>query len=113
MAIRPETAAGDTTAAGTLELRVPVNAPLSIGKVGVRAFVDAATVYDAGEQLRDQHFERGVGGGVWFTATVIRFALDVAHGSGGSTRVSAQFRTAVLSSSRKSNVTSRNQQSAI
>lgn len=84
---RAGTAAGDSTAAGTVELRVPLNSPLSVGKVGVRAFIDAATVYDAGDSLRRQRFERGVGGGVWFTATVIRLALDVAHGASGSTRV--------------------------
>jgi hypothetical protein len=60
---------------------------MSIGKLGVRAFVDEASAYDAGARMRDQHFERGIGGGVWFTATVIRFALDVARGSNGSTRV--------------------------
>jgi hypothetical protein len=84
---RAGTVAGDSTAAGSIELRLPVTSPLSIGKVGVRAFVDAATAYDAGASLRRQHFERGIGGGVWFTATVIRIALDVAHGSSGSTRV--------------------------
>ncbi|MFN7980374.1 MAG: BamA/TamA family outer membrane protein [Vicinamibacterales bacterium] len=84
---RAGTAAGDSTAAGTIEFRMPVTSPLDIGKFGVRAFVDAATVYDAGQALRRQHFERSVGGGVWFTATVIRLALDVAHGSSGSTRV--------------------------
>lgn len=78
---------GDSTAAGSLEWRLPLSNPLSVGKIGVRAFIDAATVYDAGASLRRQHFERGVGGGVWFTATVIRLALDVAHGSGGATRV--------------------------
>lgn len=84
---RAGTASGDSTAAGTLEVRVPVSSPLSIGKLGVRAFIDAATVYDAGQRLVDQPFERGVGGGVWFTATVIRLAFDVAHGSQGQTRV--------------------------
>ena len=59
---------------------------VSLGKLGVRAFIDAATVYDAGAHLRRQRFERGVGGGVWFTATVIRLAFDVAHGSNGGTR---------------------------
>lgn len=83
---RAATDAGDSTAAGSIELRVPVSSPLSLGKLGVRAFIDAATVYDAGERLRAQHFERGVGGGVWFTATLIRLAFDVAHGSNGSTR---------------------------
>jgi outer membrane protein assembly factor BamA len=84
---RAATSAGDSTAAGTIELRVPLTSPLSIGKIGVRAFVDAATVYDAGESLRRQHFERGIGGGVWFAATVVRVFVDVAHGAAGSTRV--------------------------
>lgn len=84
---RAATAAGDTTAAGTIEIRVPLNSPTSVGKVGVRAFIDAATVYDAGRRMRDQRFDRGIGGGVWFTATVIRLALDVARGSAGDTRV--------------------------
>ena len=78
--------AGDTTAAGTIEWRLPLTSPLSLGRLGVRAFVDAATVYDAGARLTDQRFERGVGGGVWFSATVFRVALDVARGSRGTTR---------------------------
>ena len=80
-------AAGDSTAAGTIELRVPVSSPLNIAKFGVRGFVDAATVYDAGEHLADQHFDRSIGGGVWVTFTVIRVALDVARDSRGTTRV--------------------------
>lgn len=84
---RAGTDSGDSTAAGTLEVRLPVTSPLSVGKLGVRAFVDAATVYDVGQRLVDQRFERGIGGGVWFTATVIRLAVDVAHGSQGNTRV--------------------------
>lgn len=80
-------AAGDTTAAGTVELRMPITSPLDIAKLGVRAFVDAATVYDAGEHLRDQHFDRSIGGGVWVTLTVIRVALDVARDSRGTVRV--------------------------
>lgn len=79
--------AADSTAAGSIEWRLPLGNPLDIGKLGIRAFIDAATVYDAGERLRAQHFERGVGGGVWFTATVLRLAVDVAHGTGGATRV--------------------------
>lgn len=85
--VRAASAAADTTAAGTLELRVPITSPLSIGKVGVRAFIDAAAGYDAGLDIRRQRFERGIGGGVWFSATVIRLGVDVAHSSTGSTRV--------------------------
>lgn len=79
-------ATGDSTAAATLEWRLPLTSPLSVGRLGVRAFVDHAAVYDAGQRLGDQKFERGVGGGVWFSATVFRIAVDVARGSRGNTR---------------------------
>ncbi len=84
---RAASAAGDTTAAGSIEVRLPITSPLSVGKLGIRAFADAATVYDAGASLRRQHFSRAIGGGVWFAATVIRVAVDVAHGSNGETRL--------------------------
>jgi outer membrane protein assembly factor BamA len=80
-------ATGDSTASGQVELRVPLTPPLRFIKAGVRTFVDAATVYDAGEQLQDQHFEHSVGAGVWLTVTAVRVALDVAHGANGSTRL--------------------------
>ena len=81
------TASGDSLVAGSLELRVPLTSPLRFGKVGVSAFVDAGTVYDAGERLVDQRMERGVGGSIWFTAAFLRFSVAVAHGVGASTRV--------------------------
>lgn len=84
------TAAGDSLAAGSLELRVPLTSALSFGKVGVSAFLDAATVYDAGERLTDQPWRRGVGGSVWFTAAFVRVNVAVAHGIGDSTRVQFQ-----------------------
>ena len=98
---RPITIAGrrrpsfqaERLAAGSLELRVPLTSPLSVGKVGVSAFVDAAAVYDHGERLADQDFRYGVGGGVWFSAAFLRLNLAVAHGIGGSTR--AHFGTSV------------------
>ena len=80
-------AVGDTLVAGSLELRVPLTSPLSIGKFGVSAFMDIGTVYDKGRRLADQHFERGIGGGIWFGAAFIRLSLVVAHGIGGDTRV--------------------------
>ena len=71
----------------------PLSSPLRIGRFGVSAFMDLATVYDKGQQVTDQHFERGYGGGVWLSR---RFcgSVCVAHGVGGSTRV--HFGTAVL-----------------
>ena len=81
------TAIGDTLVAGTVEVRVPLTSPLSIGKAGVSAFVDIGTIYDKGQRLGDQTFSRGVGGGVWFAAAFIRLNLVVAHGIGADTHV--------------------------
>jgi hypothetical protein len=82
-----DTAVGDTLVGTSVELRLPLSSPLSVGKVGVNAFIDAATVYPKGQRLADQEFRRGIGGGVWFSAAVIRLNLAVAHGVGASTRV--------------------------
>jgi hypothetical protein len=82
-----DTAVGDTLVATSMELRVPLSSPLSVGKVGVNAFIDAATVYPKGQRLEDQDFRRGIGGGVWFSAAVVRLNVAVAHGVGASTRV--------------------------
>jgi len=81
------TAAGDTLVAGSVEVLVPLSSPLSVGKFGVNAFVDAGAVYDSGQQLADQTLRRGIGGGVWFSAAFFRLNLAVAHGIGATTRV--------------------------
>jgi outer membrane protein assembly factor BamA len=81
------TAVGDNLLAGSLELRVPLTSPFSFGKIGVNAFIDAGTVYDDGQRLIDQSIDTGVGGGVWFSAAIIRFNVAVAHGIDASTRV--------------------------
>ena len=77
---------GDTLAAGSVELLLPITSPLSFGKLGVSAFFDAGAVYDKGEHMVDQRFSRGAGGAVWFSAAFVRAYLAVAHGLGGSTR---------------------------
>lgn len=87
-------AVGDTLVSTSLELRLPLTSPLGTGKFGVSAFMDAAAIYDKGEELRHQRFERGAGGGLWIAATVFRLNLYVAHGIGGSTR--AQMDTTIL-----------------
>jgi hypothetical protein len=79
--------AGDNLAALSAEVRVPVNSPLSFGRFGVKAFVDSGTTWNAGSRLRDQTFERGVGGGVYFGATAFIADLDVAWPQTGSARV--------------------------
>ena len=84
---RAGTDAGDTLLAGSVEVRTPLTSPLSVGKFGINAFVDAGTVYDSGQRLADQTLRRGIGGGVWFSAAFLRLSLAVAHGVGSTTRV--------------------------
>ena len=80
-------AAGDTLVATSAELIVPLTSPLSVGKIGVSAFVDAGTVYDKGARFSDQTLMQGYGGSLWFSAAFLRVNLAVAHGRGSSTRV--------------------------
>jgi outer membrane protein assembly factor BamA len=78
--------AGDNLAAGTLELRQPLNSPLSVGRFGVKAFVDAGTTWAAGGRMGDQRFERGIGGGVYFGAGPFVMDLDIAKPQTGKPR---------------------------
>jgi outer membrane protein assembly factor BamA len=78
---------GDNLTAVSAELRVPLTSPLHIGRFGVKGFVDYGTVYPYGQKLADQRFDRGMGGGVFLTATVVRMGLDVAWSTEGKARV--------------------------
>ena len=81
--------AGDGLALVSAEARVPLTSPLSVGRLGIKAFVDAGTTWDAGTRLRDRRFERGVGGGMYFGATVVSANVDVAWPETGKPRVHA------------------------
>ena len=83
--------AGDSLAAVSAELRVPVNSPLSFGRFGVKAFVDAGTVWNAGHRLSDQAWDRGIGGGVYFGATALTLDVDVAWPERGNPRAHVSF----------------------
>ncbi len=83
--------AGDNLATMSAELRVPVTSPLNMGRFGVKAFVDAGTVYSAGEKLGGQRFDRGVGAGVFLTATVLGAGLDIAWPQTGSGKPRVHF----------------------
>jgi len=79
--------AGDNLFAVSAEIRVPITSPLSIGRFGVKAFVDSGTTYAVGEHLADQHLvDRGIGGGVYLHLTVVSVSLDVARSRAGDTR---------------------------
>jgi hemolysin activation/secretion protein len=78
--------AGDSLAALSAELRVPLNSPLSAGRFGAKGFVDAGTVWSAGTRLADQPWDRGVGAGVYLGAAVFMLDVDVAWPEEGSAR---------------------------
>jgi outer membrane protein assembly factor BamA len=78
--------ANDNMAAVSAEVRIPITSPLSVGRFGVKAFVDAGTAYPFGERFTDQQLDRGVGGGVYLHLTILSVALDVAKAHGGDTR---------------------------
>ena len=79
---------GDTAMSSSIELRVPVTSVTSGGKLGLTVFADAARTADHGARLADRDWQRGVGAGAFFIASVVRLNLDVARGlDGGRTRV--------------------------
>lgn len=83
------TAAGDFLAAASAELIVPLSSPLSFGRLGVSAFVDAGTAHDYGRRPGDAEWKHGIGGSVWFSAAFLRLNVAIARGIGSSTRVHA------------------------
>lgn len=78
---------GDTLAAGSAEIRLPITSALHVARFGTSVFMDVGAAYDKGERLGGQKMERGVGGGVWATAPFFRVSLMVARGLGSGTRV--------------------------
>jgi outer membrane protein assembly factor BamA len=79
--------AGDSLAAVSAELRVPLNSPVRVSQFGVKAFIDAGTVWNSETRLADQQFERGVGGGVFLGVAVAMLDLDIAWPQDGKPRV--------------------------
>jgi outer membrane protein assembly factor BamA len=78
--------AGDNMATLSAELRYPLNSPLNTGRFGLKAFVDAGTTWASGERLKDQRFERGIGGGIYLGAGPVIVDLDVAWPEEGKPR---------------------------
>jgi hypothetical protein len=79
---------GDRTLAASAELRVPITSVLSGAKLGVTAFMDAGKVWNHGESADLAPWHRGVGGGLFLIASIVKINVDVAHGlKNGDTRV--------------------------
>jgi hypothetical protein len=79
---------GDRTLVASAELRLPITSVLSNAKLGVMGFFDLGTAYDFDQRLDDAVWRRGVGGGVFLIAPLVKLNLDIAHGlKTGDTRV--------------------------
>jgi hemolysin activation/secretion protein len=79
--------ADDNAAALSAELRLPLISPLGAGRFGAKVFVDSGTTWASGATLRDQRFEHGIGGGVYFGAAALIADADIAWPEHGRPRV--------------------------
>ena len=59
----------DNAAGASVAYAYPLGSPLNIARVGLRAFVDWAAVYPAKTSWQDASYDRGIGGGLFLTAT--------------------------------------------
>ena len=77
---------GDTLWASSVELRVPLSSATRVGRVGLRAFVDAGDVTDH-HGVFTAPTRLGAGVGAFTQASLLQMALDVAHGRDSGWRV--------------------------
>ncbi len=81
---------GDRLLAASVELRLPMGSPISIGNAGFRVFYDTAAAYDVGQRVRGARFLKGAGGGVFLTVPPFgSVRLDLGHDFRGSLRLHA------------------------
>ena len=65
---------------------IPLNSPLTFGRFGFKAFVDAGTVWNTGARYDDEKFDRGIGGGIYLGAGPFIIDLDIAKPRIGNVR---------------------------
>ncbi len=78
---------GDSLLGASAELRIPLNSPMGISRLGVSLFTDTGTVWNSGEHLSDARFRTGGGAGVFLLASLFQASLDVGFRQGGGARV--------------------------
>ena len=78
--------AGDNIFASSAELRIPLNSPLTFGRFGLKAFVDAGTAWNTGARWDDEPFDRGIGAGVYMGGGPFIIDLDIAKPRTGNVR---------------------------
>jgi hemolysin activation/secretion protein len=82
---------GDRLTLASAELRIPWSSPLGGGRAGLTIFGDTAAAYPYDQRVRETRFHRGVGAGVFFSASVFAFNLDVARSDAGRQRAHVGF----------------------
>ena len=78
--------AGDNLFATSAELRIPLNSPLTVGRFGLKTFVDAGTAWNSGARWDDNRLDRGIGGGFYLGAGPFIMDLDIAKPRTGNVR---------------------------
>jgi len=66
---------------------VPLSSPLGVTKFGIHFFGDTGAVWDHGIEIGQARFEEGVGGGVFFLASIIKLNLEVGFRSNWGSRL--------------------------
>jgi hypothetical protein len=80
--------AGDRMLSASAEVRVPLTSVLNGAKLGITVFTDAGKAWDFGSSMDQAEWHRGVGGGLFLIASIVRINLDIAHGlKTGDTKV--------------------------
>lgn len=84
--------AGDRMAAGSVEVRLPFDSPMGIGRAGMVLFYDAGKTWNVGQRPGDFTLQQGAGAGVFLIAPFVRVNLDVARNlTSGGTRAHFGF----------------------
>jgi surface antigen Omp85-like protein/surface antigen-like variable number repeat protein len=80
--------AGDRILSTSAEVRVPLTSVLNGAKLGITVFTDAGKAWDVGSSMDQAEWHRGVGGGLFLIASIVRINLDIARGlKTGDTKV--------------------------
>ncbi|HEU4890034.1 MAG TPA: BamA/TamA family outer membrane protein [Vicinamibacterales bacterium] len=72
--------AGDRMLSTSAEVRVPLTSVLNGAKLGITVFTDAGKAWDFGSSMDQAEWHRGVGGGLFLIASIVRVNLDIARG---------------------------------
>lgn len=78
---------GDNLVSSSVELRLPLHAPLAFYQAGVHVFFDSGAVYDHGQSFGQANFRHGVGGGFFFALLGLGLKVELAYDLDDSLRV--------------------------